>query len=49
LFGTLGSYRHAELSEEMPDAMQALATAHWPRRSGGSAEGPAVPAFSLLP
>jgi len=30
LFGTLGSYRHAELSEEMPEAIQALATAHWP-------------------
>jgi pimeloyl-ACP methyl ester carboxylesterase len=30
LFGTLGSYRHAELSGEMPEAIQALATAHWP-------------------
>ena len=29
LFGTLGSYRHAELSEEMLEAIQALATDHW--------------------
>jgi pimeloyl-ACP methyl ester carboxylesterase len=30
LFGTLGSYRHAGFSEEMPEALQALTTAHWP-------------------
>jgi pimeloyl-ACP methyl ester carboxylesterase len=30
LFGTLGSYRHAELSAEMPEAIQALTASHWP-------------------
>ncbi len=30
LFGTLGDYRHARLSEEMPEALQALAIEHWP-------------------
>jgi len=30
LFGTLGDYRHAQLSAEMPEAIQALATDHWP-------------------
>ena len=30
LFGTLGDYRHAQLSEEMPEALQALAIDHWP-------------------
>jgi len=30
LFGTLGDSRHAQLSEEMPEAIQALAIDHWP-------------------
>lgn len=30
LFGTLGDARHAQLSEEMPEAIQALAIDHWP-------------------
>jgi pimeloyl-ACP methyl ester carboxylesterase len=30
LFGTLGDYRHAELSQEMPEALQTLAIDHWP-------------------
>lgn len=30
LFGTLGDYRHAQLSEEMPGAIRALAIDHWP-------------------
>jgi pimeloyl-ACP methyl ester carboxylesterase len=30
LFGTLGDSRHARLSEEMPEALQALAIDHWP-------------------
>lgn len=30
LFGTLADYRHAHLSEEMPEAIQALAIDHWP-------------------
>jgi pimeloyl-ACP methyl ester carboxylesterase len=30
LFGTLGDHRHAQLSEEMPEALQALAIDHWP-------------------
>jgi pimeloyl-ACP methyl ester carboxylesterase len=30
LFGTLGDHRHAQLSEELPEAVQALAIDHWP-------------------
>jgi len=30
LFGTFGDYRHAQLSREMPRALQALAIDHWP-------------------
>jgi pimeloyl-ACP methyl ester carboxylesterase len=30
LFGTLGDSRHAQLSEQMPEAIQALAIDHWP-------------------
>ena len=30
LFGTLGDSRHAQLAEEMPEAIQALANDHWP-------------------
>ncbi len=55
LFGTLGDYRHAHLSGEMPEAIRALAIDHWPLAArlfadlqAPDADGPTLQALANL-